>query len=307
VLFQERTFIPVPPGARPGFDHADVYALAPGESRLYAAHTGADRVDVFDCAREAYLRPLLGHPGVAGVLIDSERDLLLTSDRGCGRLSVYRCSDESLVRYIEVGVRPNGIAYDPARRNAFAFNLGEPIGENCTVSVASLDKMEVIATIPLPGRPRWAIYEPARDRVFANIREPSEIVVIDAQALKAIGAFDIPAIGPHGLALAAGQLICAADEGKVVALDPDGGQVLGTADLPGEPDVVMYDAGADQLFVAVGDPGIVLVLDRATLRLRSTLETEGGTHTIAWDPATRALFAFLPTRCGALAFAEVER
>ena len=39
-------FVAVPPGAKPGFDHADVSAAAP---RMYVAHTGADRVDVLDC------------------------------------------------------------------------------------------------------------------------------------------------------------------------------------------------------------------------------------------------------------------
>ena len=290
----------------PGSTTATFIRPLPAESRLYVAHTGADRADVFDCVSGAYLRSLPDHPGVAGVLIDSEQDLLLTSDRGDKRLSVYRCSDESLRGLIEVGFRPNGIAYDPVRRHAFSFNLGEPIGENCTASVASVNEMEVIDTIRLPGRPRWAIYDRTRDSIFANIREPSAIIIIDAQTLQMIGAFDVPASGPHGLVLAKGQLICAADEGKVVALDPDEGRVLRTAGLPGEPDVVMYDANADQLFVAVGDPGVVLVLDRATLQLVATLETERGAHTIAWDPGTRTLFAFLPTRCGALAFAEVE-
>ncbi|MEK6226054.1 MAG: hypothetical protein AABM40_07115 [Chloroflexota bacterium] len=37
-------FTPVPPGAKPGLDHADVY-LDPRGSRLYVAHTGADRVE----------------------------------------------------------------------------------------------------------------------------------------------------------------------------------------------------------------------------------------------------------------------
>ena len=38
-------FIPIPPGAKPGFDHADLYRDASGVSRLYVAQTGADRVD----------------------------------------------------------------------------------------------------------------------------------------------------------------------------------------------------------------------------------------------------------------------
>jgi hypothetical protein len=31
-------FIPIPPGRKPGFDHADVY---PAGRRMYVAHTGA--------------------------------------------------------------------------------------------------------------------------------------------------------------------------------------------------------------------------------------------------------------------------
>ncbi len=55
-------FIPIPPGAKPGFDHADVQR---GNRRMYVAHTGADRIDVLDCATRSYLRAFaisLGSP-----------------------------------------------------------------------------------------------------------------------------------------------------------------------------------------------------------------------------------------------------
>jgi hypothetical protein len=48
-------FIPIPPGAKPGFDHADVFR---GRRRIYVAHTGADRVDVLDCEAGTYLYAL---------------------------------------------------------------------------------------------------------------------------------------------------------------------------------------------------------------------------------------------------------
>ena len=83
-------FTPVPPGAKSGFDHADTY-LDPRGSRLYVAHTGADRIDVIDCRTGVYLRALSGLPGVAGVLIDNAQGLLFTSDRAAARVSVFRC------------------------------------------------------------------------------------------------------------------------------------------------------------------------------------------------------------------------
>jgi len=304
VPFRATGFIPVPAGARPGFDHAELYLGREHESRLYVAHTGADRVDVIDCSSNVYLRELPDHPGVAGVLIDSEQDLLLTSDRGCARITAYHCSDESLIARVDVGPLPNGIAYDSARRNVFAFNLGEPIGENCNASVVSLNDVRVIASIPLPGRPRWAVYDGQKDVVFANIREPAQIVVIDAANLEIATAFDVPSAGPHGLALVGDRLFCAADAGKLVALHGDDGRLIGSADLPGEPDVIMHDAESGRLFVAVGDPGVVVVVDHATLRVIETVETEGRAHTIAWNADNKTLYAFLPVRCGVLVLAE---
>ena len=70
-------FIPIPSGAKPGFDHADVYRAG---RRMYVAHTGADRIDVLDCAARTYLHALPDLPGVAGVLIDDEHDLLEGTD-----------------------------------------------------------------------------------------------------------------------------------------------------------------------------------------------------------------------------------
>ncbi len=60
-------------------------ACRPAGSRMYVAHTGADRVDVIDCRTPTFLTvPSTSLPGVAGVLIDQEHDLLFTSDRAAG-------------------------------------------------------------------------------------------------------------------------------------------------------------------------------------------------------------------------------
>src|SRR5438128_2129189 len=136
-------YIPIPPGAKPGFDHADVYDDGSGSCRLYVAHTGADRVDVIDCTRNTYLRSLPDHPGVAGVMIHADQNLLFTSDRAASQVSVYGCSDEELLARVGVGEHPNGLAYDSTRARLFSFNLGEPLGENCTASVVDLDRQRV--------------------------------------------------------------------------------------------------------------------------------------------------------------------
>ena len=110
-------FIPIPRGEQPGFDHADAYRReAPTVSRLYVAHTGADRIEIIDCLTNNYVRSLPDLSGVVGVLIDNEQNFLFSSDRGCARVSIYRCSDETLLGRVGVGECPNGLAYDPLRR-----------------------------------------------------------------------------------------------------------------------------------------------------------------------------------------------
>jgi DNA-binding beta-propeller fold protein YncE len=294
-------FVPIPAGAESGFDHADVYRPS---GRMYVAHTGADRVEVLDCRARTFLRSLRKLPGVAGVLIAEQHDLLFTSDRGAARVSVFRCPDEQLLGQVAVGPHPNGLAYDPQRRQLYAFNLGEPVGENCTASVVDLDTMRVIRELPLPGRPRWAVYDEERDRVYANIRKPAEILVLDCERLFIDGALAVPAAGPHGLWLDRGRLFCAADGGTLVVLDRDGGELLASLSLPGVPDVVMHDPELARLYVAIGEPGIVCSFDSDRLESLETVATEQGAHTLGWDADGRCLYVFYPASAGAMVFEE---
>lgn len=294
-------YVPLPTGERPGFDHADIHRPT---RKMFVAHTGGDRVDVIDCRSRTFLRSIPDLPGVAGVLVDDEHDLLFTSDRDAARVSVFRCSDEQLVGRVVVGPHPNGLAYDCRRGRLLAFNLGEPLGEDCTASIVDLDTMHVLAEVALPGRPRWAVYDGERDRVFANIREPAEIVAIDCEQLEIDGRLTVPADGPHGLWLDDGRLFCATDASALVVLECDTGETIASLPLPGVPDVVMHDPALARLYVAVGEPGVVCSFDTEKLEPLETVETEPGAHTIGWDPDGRALYVFAPGSVGALVFEE---
>lgn len=294
-------FIPIPPGPKSGFDHADVHC---GRRRMYVAHTGGNRIDVLNCESQTYLRALPNLPGVAGVLVEEEHDFLFSSDRDAARVSIFRCSNEELIGRAGVGPHPNGLAYDRRRRRLYAFNLGEPPGENCTTSIVDLNAMAVIAELPLPGRPRWAIYNPERDVVYANIREPAQIVVIDCEGMTIRRALAVPSAGPHGLWLDSGRLFCAADGGELVVLDSGSGEVIASLPLPGVPDVVMHDRDLQRLYVAIGEPGLVCTFDSERLKQLETLETEQGAHTTGWDPTGRCLYVFCPASSGAAVYEE---
>jgi len=299
-------FVALPGGQRTGFDHADTYLDRSG-SRLYVAHTAMNVVDVLDCRSNSYLRSLPDLPGVAGVLIDRGSDRLFTSDRGAARVSVFRCSDETLLAQVPVGPRPNGLAFDTRRGHLYCFNLGEPPGTGSTASVVAVDACHVVATIPLPGRPRWAVFDPSSDRVFVAIQIPAILLAIDASTFRESHRIEVGAEGPHGLALVGRRLFCAADGGELVVIDnslPIGGHAVTRLPLRGSPDVIVHDAPRRRLYVAIGAPGLITVFDTEGLEELQTVETEVGAHTIGWDPVTARLYAFAPQRGGALVFEE---
>ena len=115
-------YIDLPAHVAPGgFDHAAIHERT---RRLYVAHTANDAVDVIDCARDVFLRSIDGFRGVAGVLVSDELDCAFTSNRGENTVGIFTPGAEDSVAKVPVGVGPNGLAFDPARRTLVAANVG---------------------------------------------------------------------------------------------------------------------------------------------------------------------------------------
>src|SRR5215468_4145491 len=120
-----------------GFDHADVHSPT---DRIYVAHTANDSIDVIDCARDRYIESIPDLTAVAGALVSETRDLVFTSNRGENTVSVFAPCDERNAFMIGVGVKPNGLAFDPSRGLLIAANVGDPsIPNSNSVSVAWAD------------------------------------------------------------------------------------------------------------------------------------------------------------------------
>jgi hypothetical protein len=265
-----------------GFDHADIH---PPTDRIYVAHTSNDAIDVIDCARDQYVDSIPGLTAVAGALVSEARGLVFTSNRGENTVSVFAHDAVRNAFKIAVGVKPNGLAFDAARGTLIAANIGDPtIPDSHTVSVVDIGRRERIAEIKVPGRTRWAIYDPAREAFFVNIASPARIVAIDARnPTKIAKEYEVPAAGPHGLDLdpANGRLLCACDAGVLLAIDAASGRVLGEVPLSGVPDVIFLNPQSGRLYVAIGDPGVIDVIDTATMRREEVVPTEAGAHTLA--------------------------
>lgn len=288
-----------------GFDHADIH---PPTDRLYVAHTSNDSIDVIDCARDRYVESVQGLTAVAGAFVSEARGLVFTSNRGENTVSVFAPGAERDAFKVGVGVKPNGLAFDATRGILVAANIGDvSLPDSHTVSIVDIARRERIAEVKVPGRTRWTIYDPARETFFVNIASPALIIAIDArEPTKISKAFEVPADGPHGLDFdaATGRLLCACDAGVLVALDAGSGRVLGDVPLSGVPDVVFLQPQTRRLYVAIGEPGVIDVIDIDTMRRQEVVPTEAGAHTLALDRKRNKIYAFLPHSHRAAVFVD---
>ena len=277
------------------FDHAAVHAQT---GHVYVAHTANNAADVFDPASGKHLFSVPQLPGVAGVLVSDDAQLIITSNRAENTIGIFRPGPDPQVTKVSVGVRPNGLAYNHARKQILVANIGDPaIAGSHTLSVVSLNAGVAQTEISVPGRTRWALCDTDAQMFYVNISDPAQIVLVDARQPNSIaGTFPIPSAGPHGLDLdlSTHRLFCACDSGVLITLDAHSGRIIGQSPLSGAPDVVFFDQVHKRLYAAVGDPGVIDVFDTTTMEKIAQVATEKGSHTFALAPGGDQVYAFLP-------------
>jgi DNA-binding beta-propeller fold protein YncE len=299
-------YIDLPPHVgEGGFDHAAVHGRT---GRLYVAHTVNDAIDVIDCRADSYLHSIRGLTGVAGALVSEERDLVFTSNRGENTVGMFSPASEAGLVKVPVGIRPNGLAYDPGRNILLAANVGDPaVPGSFTASIVDVTRKAMVASVPVPGRTRWIVFDPTQDLFFVNIADPAVIVLIDVRNPGRVAkTYTVPAAGPHGLDLDGQRqrLYCACDAKKLVCLESRSGAVKHMLDLSGAPDVVFLNAVREHLYVAIGDPGVIDVFDTGAMRLVESVPTQRGAHTIGFDADRNKVYAFLPQTHQAVVYVD---
>jgi DNA-binding beta-propeller fold protein YncE len=288
--------IELPGNRKPGgFDHASVHG---GSSRLYVAHTANDALDVIDCGEDRYSHSIENLTGVAGALVSDQQNLVFTSNRGENTVGIFALDNEAGLAKIGVGIRPNGLAYDPARGLLLAANVGDPkVTDSFTLSIVDVKEQRMTASVRVPGRTRWTVFDAQTELFYVNIADPAQIVVLPSAAPdRVVRTLSVPAGGPHGLDFDPEhrRLFCACDAKQLVILEADSGEVLKQLELSGCPDVIFFNRVLRHLYVAVGDPGVVDVFDTETMERIETVPTEDDAHTLGFDAKRNKVYAFLP-------------
>ena len=296
-----RGYIPLPPHAAGGFDHGDVHAST---GRVFVAHTANDTVEVIDGERLERDRTVPGCPEGSGILCTQGDDaLVFAAARGAGKVLVLDALTYHVRNEIAVGPKPNGLAWDSGRRQLLVADV-----DDFQARLMDPDTGTTLASTLLPGRPRWCVFDAARDRFLVNVREPACVMALAGGSALTSAQIAVSAPGPHGLDLDPGaeRAFVACDAGRLVVLDLTRDQEVASVPIGVDPDAIWFNARRQRLYVAIGQAGGVDVVDCQRMTIDERMTTEDGAHTTAFDARRQLLYVFLPGSCRAAVYQETN-
>jgi len=192
------------------------------------------------------------------------------------------------VATVATEMNPDDITYDATSKRVFAFN-----GRSRSASVIDAKSNMLVATIPLPGKPEFAVVD-GKGKIYDNIEDTGEIVEIDTAKAMVTKKYTLTGCeGPSGLAIdtKARRLFSVCGNRVMAVSDPDKGTVIATPAIGAGSDGVVFDAGTGYAISANGDGTMTVVQQTGgKYDVVENIATERGARTIALDEKTHRVY-----------------
>jgi YVTN family beta-propeller protein len=271
----------------PGQARWDYLTVDQESHTLYLTH--GDSVEAIDVKTGKIVGTVTGLKGVHGVALDPDGQEGYISDGGDNSVVVFDRHNFAVKQKISAGSNPDGIAFDPATGTVWAFN-----GRSNNATVIDTKTKQVVATIPLPGKPEFPAAD-GKGAVFANIEDKNEIVRIDDATHKVTATWPLKGCeSPSGLALdKAGRRLFSVCDGKVMAVtNADNGSQVATVAIGDGPDAVAYDAERALVFSSNGEGTLTVIKQKSADRydVLQNVTTQKSARTLAMDSATGTIY-----------------
>ena len=274
-------------GGEGGWDYVTLDVEA---GRLFVPRS--TRVMVLDLAGKV-VGEIPNTAGVHGVALAKDLDRGFTSNGRANTMTVFKLSTLEVIKEVKTtGENPDAILYDAATKQVFTFN-GR--GQNATVFDAAT--LEVKGTIPMGGKPEFPACD-GKGHVFVNVEDTSELLAIDAKALKVEARWSLkPLVDPTGLAMdVAHQRLFAVGGNKLMAVvDARTGKILATLPIGEGCDGAAFDPGTGNAYASNGEGTLTVVRgdSKGHYAAVGTFPTKKGARTLVVDEKTHRVF--LPT------------
>jgi DNA-binding beta-propeller fold protein YncE len=276
----------IPIGGEGGWDYLTVDAAA---HRLYVSH--ATHVVVIDTVAAKVVGDIPDTPGVHGVAIASDLGKGFVSNGREAKASMFDLKTLKLIQKIDTGENPDGILYEPARKEVYTFN-----GRGKSATVIDAQAGKVVATIPLEGKPESAQADSKAGKVYVNMEDLNSVKEIDTATHKVTNTWPAaPCESASGMAFDAAthRLFLGCDNKLMVMMDSTNGKVIYSVPIGEGVDSNWFDPQTKLAFSSNGESGTITIAHEESpslLKTVQTLKTHRGGRTMALDPVTHTIY-----------------
>jgi DNA-binding beta-propeller fold protein YncE len=275
----------IPVGGDGGWDYLSVDTSA---RRLYVTH--ATKVVVVDLEKQTVVGEIADTPGVHGFALAPDLGRGFSSNGQEAKASVVELATLKTLMKVDTGQGPDAILYEPQHKEVYTFN-----GRGRSTTAFNAASGAVVATVALPGKPEFATCDPSAGRIYCNIEDKSEVVVLDSATHQVVNTWPIaPGEEASGMAidLAHHRLFLGCSNKLMVMMDNTTGKVVGTVPIGDGVDANAFDPGTQLAFASCGDGTVTIAHEDSPEKLTvvQTLKTERGARTMTLDPKTHRIY-----------------
>jgi len=267
----------------------DHLAFDPASGRLFVAELGNDSIGVVDVRARKTVHTIKGLKEPQGVGYVEANGTLFAANAGDGSVRLFRGADFTPAGRIELGDDADNIRVDSKAGQVF---VGFGSGGIAILDAATGEKR---GEIKLHAHPEAFQLAPAGDRIYVNVPDAGQIVVLDRKSLKQVARWPTRAdTANFPMALADGGasiLSVFRHPARLVELSAKDGSTLGKVEVCGDADDVFVDARRHRAYVSCG-AGVVDVLERQAggYRHLASIPTSSGARTSFFSAELDRLF-----------------
>jgi YVTN family beta-propeller protein len=275
-------------GAAPGGkEYWDYITFEASTRHLYISHN--TEVKVVDADSGAIVGSIPDLKRVHGIALVPELGRGFISDGGADEAVVFDLKTLKVTGHIKKGSNPDCILYEPASKHVFTMN-----GKSGDASVIDPATETVVATIPMGGRPEYAVAD-GKGMIYNNIEDKDEVVAVDSSTNTVKARWPIaPSAGATAMEMDVQhrRLFIGGRNNVLAIMDADNGKVLQTFPIGDGVDTNIYEPATGLLFTATRQ-GTLHIFHEDTpdkFGVVETVKTEFGARNMALDPKTHRLF-----------------
>jgi len=266
-----------------GWDYLEV---GPVNDWLYVSH--GSQVNILNKKTGDSVGVIKNTTGVHGIAFDVANGKGFTSNGKLNTVTVFDIKNNKVLNQISVGQNPDAIFYEPYLKKIITCN-----GHGKNLSIIDPVKEKVIDSVYVGGKPETAVSDDA-GKIYVNIEDKSEIVVIDAKTLKVINRWRIaPGEEPTGLAIdKITKRLFAGCNSVLMVIDAINGKVVAKVPIGDGCDGVAFDDVTKLIYSSNGDGTLTVIKETSANQFDviQNVVTKKSARTITLDKATHLVY-----------------